>query len=385
MRILGQRYGIGAGTISLRGSTTIPFKLSGNHTYIAATLGGERYSFIFDTGGTAVLTAQTQSKRKFPVLGQVDIAGAGAIAQSVDVVSIPPIAIGDAVYRGGLAPVITPRFPVSNPYPNFPFGGILGREFFKHLVTVIDYERSMLVFYEPTTFTPDPSAAALTLAMNSRETPYVQAQLNGASGRFNIDSGGTAGVVVREDFLQTAGIAQQFSPSARAVIGYGVGGIVTGSAARARTLVFGATTLHEPVVLIPGPDGGALVDSDSAGTIGGDILRRFVVVLNVPGSKLYLRPTARVTEAFGFNRAGLFPKFDGSTLSIDLVDSPSPASEAGIRASDVILSIAGRPAASYTHDEVMAEWMHPPGTRVQLDLRRENRTVSVTIVLRDLI
>ena len=371
------------GSLELRGSTTVPFKLAGNHIYIVAGIGKQPYSFIFDTGGAAILTPQTQAALKFPVVGSVNVAGLDDAGKESDLVRVPVASIGGATYSKGAFIVIALPFLTANPFPALPFGGILGREFFTKLVTVVDYERSLLTFYEPSIFRPDPSAVTLALAMRDGN-PNVTASIDGRAGSFDVDTGAAQGLVLTRSFAESSGIERSFHRTVEAVIGHGTGGISIGTQARAKIFELGSIELRDPIAGIPRADAGALASPGLAGNIGAGILHRFTVTLDVPHGHLYLRPNAHLGDPFEYNRAGVFTERDaGGAENVAFVAPQSPASEAGIAAGDAIASVDGRAAGRLSHDQIAAFWEARAGTKVGIGLLREGRPVARTIVLRD--
>src|SRR5207237_892827 len=93
---------------------------------------------------------------------------------------------------------------------------------------------------------------------------------------------------------------------------------------------------------------GILAQSDMAGIIGGEILRRFTVIFDYPRKQLILEPNARFAEPYDFDMSGLMVTAHGDdlkTFRVHHVISPSPAYDSGLRVGDVITAIDGQPAA----------------------------------------
>jgi len=380
---LAQHGHLVPGSLTIHRSTTVPFTLSGNRIYIKAVVGRTPYAFIFDTGGTAILVPEVQRDLKFPVISSVHVVGLGASEQDANLVRVPMARVGTARYGGGPFVVISVPGGVS-PLPGLRFGGVLGREFFMSLVTVIDYEKSTLTFYEPGSFRPDATAVALPLVVTDGHA-RVLCSIDGHSGNFDIDTGSAQGLTVTKMFAESAGLMEDFSRTSDAVIGHGVGGVVTGTVGRAKTFACGPLLMSGPVVGVAHSDSGVFAQPDVAGNIGGAIWRRFKVALDVPNSKFYLIPNARFADAFTFNRAGLFSERNGEIEKVILVAPASPAAQAGVLAGDTISNIDGIAVTHLSHDNVTATWLRPVGTRIILGLRRDGKPVSVSLALRDLL
>lgn len=373
------------GPIALAGATTIPFVLSGNIIYFKARIGRTPWAFIFDTGGVGTVTPELQSRWKFDSIGQAMLRGVGDDADSVDVVRVPEVVIGSAVYTAGPFIVMPSPFGPSNPFPDTPFGGILGRELFTRLVTTIDYERALLSFRDPNGFTPDASAYALALAMRGGAIPNVSAAIDGHAGRFDVDSGAGQAVTLTAKFADESGALKGFDRRIDALIGRGAGGVLMGTACRGRRFTLGGAELLKPVVTVAHSHGGVFDDATFDGNIGGEVLRRFTVTLDVPHSKLYLRPNRTFAQPFAFNRAGVFCHIQEDGQIVDFVVPGGPAATADIAAGDRITKLDGRAASSLSPATVTAIWQRAAGTKVDLSLERLGRRRNAVITLRDLI
>lgn len=371
-------------SLALAGSTTVPFTLSGNHIYITADINGKPYAFIFDTGGAAMLSPEVETELKLPAISKARLGGAGDAVMTVDVVRVPSTTIGSAAYKNGLFATLPGGMNFASPIRGVRYGGILGREFFNHLVATIDYEKSTLTLTDPVQFHPDPQAAALSVEMH-HGIPNVTASVNGHSGSFAIDAGSSQALTLTQSFVDATHLDKEFSRSIDVEIGRGVGGYLTGTASRAKTLTLGSVEVNNPLTMVAHAKGGAFADASLGGNIGGEILRRFTVTLDVPGSKLYLSPNAAFGEPMVFNRAGMFSRREAGALNVARVIPDSPAAQAGVAVGDIITAINGKPAEQFTPDDIRALWLQTAGTTVSLDLTRNGKPMSVSFTLRDIL
>jgi len=373
------------GTLALHGSVTVPFVLAGNHIYIRAMLGKTRYAFLFDTGGVAAILPDVQHALHFEVTGEAQVHGVGAAAQSVEIVRVPEVSLGNLTYRNGSFLILPLPFLPQEPLPGLRFGGLLGREFFESLVTVIDYQDAKLTFYERGSFRADANALALPLALIDGH-PNVLAAVNGHVGHFAVDAGARGGLTVAQSFAESSGLLKELGRTIDVVVAQGVGGAVTGTAARATSFALGSVRMSGPPVMIADSrGGGAFANAEVAGSIGGEILRRFTVTLDVPNATLYLRPNSRIAQPFAFNRAGLFSERDAGVETVVLVVAASPAWGAGVLNGDTIRTIDGIDVTRLTGDQMAGAWQGPPGTKLVLGLQRKGKPVRAALVLRDLI
>ena len=379
-----QMPGPDTSTLTLSGSTTVPFTLSGNHIYVTAQIDGSPYAFIFDTGGAATLAADLEARLKPEVIGHALIGGAGDALAPVDIVRVQKTTLGGVTYLNGRFVTLPAGFPGDSPIRGVRYGGILGRELFAHLVTSIDYEKSTLTFTEPAHFFPDPGASVIPVVMR-HGIPHITASVNGHPGIFAVDAGSAQALTLTQSFVDDSGLAKEFNSSIDVEIGRGIGGYLTGTASRARTLEIGSISLKNPLSMVVHAKGGIFSDKTLGGNIGGDILRQFTVTLDAPHGKLYLRPNASFGQPMVFNRAGMFSRSENGMLRVVRVIPDSPAAVAGVQIGDVVAAINGTPASRFSLEETRAIWLQQPGTRIALDLTRGGKYMSVTFLLRDIL
>ena len=214
--------------------------------------------------------------------------------------------------------------------------------------------------------------------------PNVTASIDGRSGSFDIDAGSAGAVSVTDSFSQSTGLTNGWKRSVEMEYGRGVGGPIRGTVGRANDLTLGSVRVAGPVVAVIHAKGGVFSDPDLAGNIGGEILRRFTVTLDVPDGALYLRPNDGFAAPFPFNRAGLTIVSAAGNVTIHQVIAGSPAAEAGLAAGDIVSKIDGKSAGGLTSDQIRALWLQPAGTAVGLVVERGETTRSFALVLRDL-
>ncbi len=156
----------------------------------------------------------------------------------------------------------------------------------------------------------------------------------------------------------------------------GVGGEVPGVVGRVSSLRLGSLELTNLVGQFPDdPTRGA------DGTLGMDVLSRFVVTVDYANRRLLLRGNASFGEPFEYNMAGLllFP-LDGGRLKVHGVIDDSPADGAGVRANDVVVAINGR-RLDDIGDTNVRRLFKQHGATIVLTLDREGERIEVTMQL----
>jgi len=127
-------------------------------------------------------------------------------------------------------------------------------------------------------------------------------------------------------------------------LGRGLNGDLFGTKGRIDGIWVGPLVLPKPIVAFPNSE---LIDqlissNDRNGTIGAEILRRFLVTIDYRNSRMTLRPTYRVREDFNYNMSGMEvinPMPGLPIFTITDIRENSPAYFAGLQVNDQILSL----------------------------------------------
>lgn len=90
--------------------------------------------------------------------------------------------------------------------------------------------------------------------------------------------------------------------------------------------------------------------------------------------------TPSATRLAGVGFLGIHVKSDGRDLTISEVQSPSPASEAGLKAGDVLVKANG---AALSKPEALRELLQSkgPGEKISLTVRRQQKTVDIEVTM----
>jgi hypothetical protein len=161
---------------------------------------------------------------------------------------------------------------------------------------------------------------------------------------------------------------------------------------------------------------------DRNGSAGGELLKRFNMIVNYPGRQITLSKNALFSKPFQFNLAGIelehagiryiaeriadsngFVQSDENTFSsvqlmvgsqtrlslvpeivVSAIRAGSPAEEVGLREGDVILAVNGKPVHRYKLQEVMQMINHKKGKPVRLRIERYNQDLVFSFVLKEL-
>jgi len=128
-------------------------------------------------------------------------------------------------------------------------------------------------------------------------------------------------------------------------------------------------------------------DSGLAGTIGGEFLRRFNVILDYGKAKLILQPNSHFADPDDTGMTGMAIVAGGRDFREFLVGSilpMSPASESGLHIGDVLITIDGKPTSNFTMEQ-LRQMFRINGRSYWIEATREKRKLRVRLTLRRII
>jgi S1-C subfamily serine protease len=120
-----------------------------------------------------------------------------------------------------------------------------------------------------------------------------------------------------------------------------------------------------------------------AGNIGGDILKRFTVILDYAHQRLWLEPNALASAPEVFDRSGLWlSRASDGDISVGDVAHGSAAQSAGIEAGDEIVAVNGKPASRVRLYQLREALKGDPGTRFIFTVKQGGRLRAVQLLLK---
>ncbi|PYQ64008.1 MAG: hypothetical protein DMF53_08605 [Acidobacteria bacterium] len=104
------------------------------------------------------------------------------------------------------------------------------------------------------------------------------------------------------------------------------------------------------------------------------------------GGKKGSRNLSPLPSPDAYDRAGLWLNRTDAGFQVMDVVAAGPATEAGLKAGDIIVAVDGQPAKELLLPDVRTRLKEPsPGARVRLTVRSEKESREVVVVLRDLV
>jgi hypothetical protein len=272
--------------------------------------------------------------------------------------------------------------------------GIIGAELLARYVTELDWEAGRMTLHEPTSYRYSGSGAQVPLVVAGGK-PFVRMTVSvpGAvpvEGLFLVDCPHPGTIIMNTPFVGQNGLldaARKNLPRLLTQYAEGVGGkseIIRGRIAK---IQLGPYTLRQPVVGFSQARNGSLAQTQFAGILGAEILRRFRVIFDFSREVMILEPKCGMAEPFRDDASGLRLRSSGSTyhefIVIGVLED-TPAAKADLRPGDCLMEIAGKSAEAVSLGEVLDLLKHD-GEKIPLKLNRGGRTIAVELRLRALI
>jgi len=369
----------------------VDFESNSNKVYLPIQVNEKGpFWFILDTGSVSnVLDAERAKSLGIATAGNYEVHGAGEGSLKASSAKNIKLHLGDILLRKQEVEILPINRAIS-----FSEGrvvdGLIGCPFFERFIVEIDYTQRQVTFQEPKTFKYSGSGQAIPIELR-RGNIFVNATLvlrggERVSGTFLVDTAWRAALSLNTPFVEAHHLPGK-SPTILATSGVGIGGPSRDRVGRIDALEFGPYTIKEPITDFSEAKSGVMSEGGMAGIIGGEILRRFGVVLDYPNHRLLLEPNEQFDEPYNFDMSGLFLTAYGSDLrsfKIYFVVDGSPAAETGLRPEDFIETINGESARNFTLEQIRQMFKHE-GQQYSLGVRRGDQTIQAKLITRRLI
>ena len=365
----------------------VPFEMNGNSLFLQVRVNGSQPRwFVLDTGAAVTVFNSALIESLGLKAGRSgSVRGAGGDVQTTQITNVTLDVNGAALKDLSVAAL--PLAPLENTVGR-AIDGILGAEFFKRYVVEIDYETKELTVHEPAGYVYAGRGESLPLNFQHNH-PHVRAQvvLPGRApleGEFVIDAGSNLQLILLPSFVEEHKLRDSL-PVTRTTYGRGVGGEIPLPIGRAESVRIGGFTLPRPVTAFP--SAGTFGTAGKAGNIGTAILRRFRVVFDYSRSRVHLEPAKNFSEPFEIDMSGLGLVSEGPSFSVFRVARilpDSPASEAGLREGDEIVSVGGQPVAGMRLGD-LRERLRRPDQKLTFGVKRGAGTIELEIRTRRLV
>ena len=256
--------------------------------------------------------------------------------------------------------------------------GILGSDVLRHFSVRIDFSSGSVQFG---TNTAVPARGVIVTLQPANNVYFVPLNLQGAPVSLLLDTG-TNGSIVSSHVWSD--ITMHWQPQTV------LDGVRSSGGSEGAKFVLipeanigGATSRNVPLRVQPQTRDGLFADADFDGLLGTDVLRQFIVTLDLANNKMYLirNPNSHV-DRYLFSTIGIqFAKDIDGDFTIMAVWNPSPAAKAGLKIGDRILAVDQLDTRQMSLDDLSREIHGHPGTEVDLVIDSGGYSHSVAVAI----
>ena len=359
---------------------SVPVLIVKNHVWLDVMLNGKGpFHFAFDTGGANVIDSAVSKALGVASGGSAQVTGVGSGSEASTFAVIKTLQVGDVLVRDQVFIVL----PIAESFgmtTGIRMDGVIGYEVLSRFLTTFDYGNKKVVFHMPGSYTPPPGAAVVPFMLFGTQ-PQFACGIDDVPATCTLDTGASQSLSFYTPFIKAHPDVMPTKHSEQGVDGFGVGGPSIGVLGRVRTFSVGGLTLHDLVGDYQAQAEGGLALPFFAANVGGGVWKRFTMTLDYRGGTMALTPNADFAVRDPWDRSGLFLINRGGITVID-VRPGTPATTAGLKKGDVIVSLNGasNPSLTDVHDAFLAA----PGTVVHLVIKgKDGGTRKVDLTLAD--
>ena len=368
----------------------IPFQTTNNLIILRGSINGSKpLSLLLDTGAAGSVINESRAKELgLKLEGQTEAAtGDGAVAASFvkgAEINIPGVKFSDLTLT-----VIDLRGLEAG--FGQPIDGILGYDIFARFVVEIDYGSQRVRLHEPGSYKYSGPGQPIPITIEDNR-PFIRGKIarlgaRAVEGRFEFDIGQIGALTLGESFTSKNDLLKSTRGTLQITTGAIRAGKSNAQIGRVQNLQLGRFVIKNPVTTFAPDNRGEADTTDYAGLVGGEILRRFRVVVDYSRKQVVLEPNRHFSEPYEFDMSGASLTSGGSDFKIFKVRAlveKSPASEAGLLVGDEIIAIGGEPASGMTLDQIR-RMFRQAGRKYVLGIKRNALPMQISLITRRMI
>jgi len=408
--------------------TVISFQLINNLIFIPVNINGVDLTFLLDSGVKETILFSLDSKEvNFNDVEKTTFSGLGGTGKIVGLSSennLVRIGKDFTDYNHAIFIILDESINFSS-HVGIPVNGIMGYHFFKDHGVEINYiSKKITVYNNEKTFEKRQKKFAEFPISVEISKPYIMAdvEMNSkkTSSKMLLDLGNSDAVWLFPKLIENF---EYNRPNIDDYLGRGFNGDIFGKRSRIHEISLGNFVFKKPLTAMPDEYSiqSLKLVPDRKGSIGNDILRRFTIIFDYPGKRVFLRKNTHFNDPFLFNSSGLDVQHDGMEWQKDLVNvetkrettttegilvldrsegfkykfvlkpkfsvagcrPDSPCSKAGIKKKDQLISINKRKVGDLNLEKINSMFKEEDGTKVNLEIERDGKIMTFTIILED--
>lgn len=406
----------------------IRFQLVNNLIIIPLEVNGSELSFVLDSGVNKPILFNITDQDSIQInnVSEITIRGLGE-GEPIKALSSRgnTFKLKNIQNKNQLLYVVMDKGLNLSPSLGIPVHGIIGYDLFRDFVVDINYNTKVIKFYDPQKYHYKDNTNSETLPLTIiRRKAYMNGKVfmenaNNVPVRLLVDTGSSDAIWLFED--DEIGIPDQ---NYEEFLGKGLSGNIFGKRTKVNSIKLGKFALRNAKAAFPDTNSYGAVKNlgNRNGSIGGEVLKRFNIVIDYTNNKITLRKNNNFKSPFHYNLSGIALQHDGvryvsesltnsngvvkysegtfgnvqillenrtrlsmvPEIIVSGIRAGSPAEQAGIREGDVILAVNGKSIHKYKIQEIMHMLDEKEGKRIRVLIERYNRDLLFSFVLENM-
>jgi len=282
----------------------IPVEIDNNIILMRVRVNGSKpLKFIFDTGASSsVISSQRAAELGLKAEGEAHGKATGGSIHGFYTRGVSLSVQGVEVSNQLIASI-----PFTTP-PGFEFDGVIGYDFINQFVVEIDYLNKIMNLYNPRAYTYSGTGEVIPLILMGRKTPLARTKiiLEGrapAEANLEVDTGADGTFVINSPFVNKHKLVEAIQQPTQDTRN-GAGGKEKILVGRVKAVQLGPFVLKSPTVALSLDTEGAGASEDNDGVIGGEIFRRFKVILDYSRKQMILEPNKSFNDPYNVESGG---------------------------------------------------------------------------------
>ena len=375
-------------------SITIKFKTASNLIIIPVRINeSDTLNFILDTGVRFPIITELPfiNKLNLNYMMPIEVKGLGegqtltAYRSGNNKMQIPGLVANNQEVQM----IIDENFQISHML-GMPVHGLIGFNLFKDYIVKINYFDEEITLFKPEYFKYRDHKNDIVLPLYfEANKPYVRTgivmdDLTEVPVKLLVDTGASDALWLSTNSDDRIKLPEN---NIETFLGRGLSGDLYGKKGRIDGIWVGPLIMPKPIVAFPNSE---LIDqlissNDRNGTLGAEILRRFIVTMDYRNKRLTLHPTNDIKDPFNYNMSGLEvinPMPGLPVYTVASVRENSPAYFAGLKEDDQILSVNNSSNSSLTLNDINLLFQSKENKKIKMKVLRNGEEYATTFLLK---
>jgi len=268
---------------------TVPFDLrADNRIYLKCLVNAsDTLIFMFDTGAeTMVINKDVQGKKlAMSFNGEVDNIGTNGTSKV-------PLSAKNQLSFGGIT-ANNVSF-ISVPYGESGFDGVLGSTFMSRYIIEINYKKRKMAFYDRSSYKYNNEEYEKLNIKFYKKIPLISASVIVNSkkykGKYEMDTGSDGGLMLSSPFTDKNDLTHQLKTVAHATAAGSDGTKIISPIVVLPEIEVANKHFYVIPVTLSAAKSGIAADENLSGMLGNGFLKRFDMIIDMAGNKIYLKP-----------------------------------------------------------------------------------------------